>query len=285
MTDEAAPSADAGQAGAGSEATQTPDVAPVASDKGQAADGKGTPGTSEAAPRTGDTETTFFDPKTVPKELEPAYKQMQAAFTKKMQGLSSLRQKGEFYDQFSADPVGNMQKLAAQYGYSLTRAQAEKMAGQGDTGQDWQPQTWQEVLQKAEERATQKVFNELRPLLQEVQGIKKESIEKQLAEIDPTWQQYEEDMIANLRDNPGLARDPAKLYRISVPLEVIEARATQKALAKFETKAKSTVGAGGSNTHKKPGGLDPEQRFSSVAEAAAWARRKMEDEGRFPPKK
>jgi len=49
---------------------------------------------------------------------------MQAAFTKKMQGLSGDRQKIEAYNQFMQDPIGQMQQVAKQYGYSLTRAEA-----------------------------------------------------------------------------------------------------------------------------------------------------------------
>jgi hypothetical protein len=40
-------------------------------------------------------EETFFDPKQVPEELVPAYKQMQAAFTKKTQEIASSKKEAE----------------------------------------------------------------------------------------------------------------------------------------------------------------------------------------------
>lgn len=52
-------------------------------------------------------EEAFFDPNAIPEELKPAYKQMQAAFTKKTQEIAeqrkqaeALRQKAEAYDKY-----------------------------------------------------------------------------------------------------------------------------------------------------------------------------------------
>jgi hypothetical protein len=282
MADDASPSATAGQAGEGPAAPAT-DTAPEGGN-GQATASSGNVGTGTT--ETDPDEASFFDPKAVPEELQPAYKLMQRAFTKKMQALAKDRGKVQFYDQLSADPVGNLQKLAAQYGLQLTRAQAQQMASQGQaaagsTPADWQPQSWQEVLQKAEERAAERILGQLKPLLGEVQNIKKQSIEKQLEAIDPTWQQYEDEMIENLRSHPSLAGDPAKLYRLSVPQEVIESRATQAALRRFEAKAKSQGAAGGSTTStKKLASFDVDQRFSSVAEAAEFAKRQLAERGK-----
>ena len=65
-------------------------------------------GQASTAPATPD-EPTFFDPNSIPEELKPAYKQMQAAFTKKMQGISGDKQKIEAYNAFMSDPIGQMQ--------------------------------------------------------------------------------------------------------------------------------------------------------------------------------
>lgn len=55
----------------------------------------------------GKSEDTFFDPNQVPEELKPAYKQMQAAFTRKTQEIAearkaveSLKTKAEAYDKY-----------------------------------------------------------------------------------------------------------------------------------------------------------------------------------------
>lgn len=44
-------------------------------------------------------EETFFDPKTVPEALIPAYKQMQAAFTKKTQEIAEVRKNADSWKQ------------------------------------------------------------------------------------------------------------------------------------------------------------------------------------------
>lgn len=51
--------------------------------------------TQETTGTDGQSEETFFDPNTVPEELKPAYKQMQAAFTKKTQEIAQARKESE----------------------------------------------------------------------------------------------------------------------------------------------------------------------------------------------
>lgn len=57
------------------------------------------PSVQAPATETAQTEETFFDPKGLSPELEQAYKQMQAAFTKKTQDVASIRKKAESLDQ------------------------------------------------------------------------------------------------------------------------------------------------------------------------------------------
>ena len=291
MSTDAAPSGAEGQASAG-EANAAPAGAASESESGQGSKASSGEGTSRTTPKEsasqGSDEPTFYDPKQVPAELQGNYKSMQAAFTKAMQKLSGERNKVNFYDQFAADPVGNMQRLASQYGYRMSREQAA--AAVNDQAQEsippnWEPKSWEEVFSKAEERAAQKIFKNLQPLLDEVKSQKRAGIERQLSDIDPGWQQYEQEMADLIQQVPGLAAHPEKLYRLAVPPDVVESRATQRAIKKLEDKAKSAAGAGGSTTTKKPGAVDPNQRFSSVQEAAVWAQRKLEEDGKWPPKR
>ena len=46
---------------------------------------------------------TFFDPKELPEELQPEYKRMQAAFTKKTQAVADVRKKAEAFDNLIKD--------------------------------------------------------------------------------------------------------------------------------------------------------------------------------------
>lgn len=225
-------------------------------------------------------EPSFFDFNLLSPEqqeaLRPAYKQMQGAFTRKTQEIAAHRQKISEYDQFMADPVGNMQRMAAQMGYSLTRAQAAEALNQQQTQQEWQPNTWEEVLSRAKDEARREIMEELKPVLGNVQSMRAESIEKQLDSIDSNWRLYEDQMRENLQLAPNLVNDPAKLYKFSVPDEVLEARATQKALARFETKTKAAAVGGKTETSR---GIPADEKITDFASAAAAAKRKL-SEGR-----
>ena len=107
-------------------------------------------------------------------------------------------------------------------------------------------------MSRAEDRAVEKVLEKLSPFLGEVQTMKKTAVETQLNEIDPMWREHEEAMVQNLTDHPTLSKDPAKLYRISVPPEVLESRAVQKALKRMEQKGKSSKMQGSSTTTRQP---------------------------------
>lgn len=194
-------------------------------------------------------EETFFDPTQVSEELKPAYKLMQRAFSEKTQQLSAGKQKVEMYDRFMQNPVGMIRQLASQYG--MTIAEATAAATQQQNGQ-WTPQTWEEVVQKvtekAKEEAKRELLGDLQPLVREVQETKKTQIEKMLDENAPDWKLYEDKMTENLQKHPTLSSDPLLLYEVSLPRNVRESRATQAALKKIESKAKSSQVSGGSMT-------------------------------------
>lgn len=224
-------------------------VAPEVS-TGQAP-GQPSPDTGQATSAPQAEEPTFFDPSAIAEELKPAYKQMQAAFTKKMQGLSAHKQKIEAYDQFMRDPIGQMQQVASQYGYSLTRAQAaQAVQEQQNQAQNWEPQSWDEVMSKAEERAEQRIMAKLQPFLGNVQKQTATNIERQLSEIDPQWRSYEDDMRSMLQQHPTLVNDVSMLYRLSVPEEVLTSRAVQTALAKFQSKTEQAKVSGTTRTSR-----------------------------------
>ena len=260
-TPQAAPEVDTGQA-----------TAPTEPGQGQA----------QAAP-SAPAEPTFFDPNQIPEELKPAYKQMQSAFTKKMQSLSGDRQKIEAYDNFMSDPIGQMQQVARQYGYSLTRAEAAAAINQGQQaqGQQWEPQSWDEVIARTKEETRQEILRELQPLIGNVQKQTASNIERQLAEIDTNWSAYQDEMRTNLQQFPGLVNDVGKLYKISVPDDVLHSRAVQEALTKFHSKTEQAKVGGSSKTSRsEPAGPDLTKMKSGDAfNAAVEMARKMISKG------
>jgi len=250
---------------------------PPAESTGQAQAGGDTP-TGQAAAQAPPAEDSFFDPSKLPDDLKPAYKQMQAAYTKKTQELAKNRQKVEAYDAFAANPVQALQNLAQQYGFSLTKAEAKAaLQDQAAAGEDWQPKTWEEVFQKAEERAASKIMQQLQPIIGNVQKMQASSIENQLNSIDANWRVYEDDMRQNLSRHPTLVNDVGMLYRLSVPEEVYTSRAVQAALAKFESKARqATVG---SKTEAPRAAAAP-RNVSNFSEAVEEAKRMLAEHGR-----
>ena len=176
-------------------------------------------------------EDSFFDPNDLTDELMPAYKQMQAAYTKKAQAIAAEKHKIEAYNNFEQNPMESLQMLAQQYGYQLIQG-GQQPPQQGD--ENWEPQTWEEVLAKAEAKAEEKVLKRLEPLIGKVQQLQQSNTEQYLDNNFPDWRTYEDQMHENLKKHPTLANDPGTLYRMSVPDEVIKSRAAKSALQKIQ---------------------------------------------------
>ena len=260
----------------------TPDAGiPVVAPEGVTGQGPTTqqPAAGQAPGPPAPDDSVFFDPNEVSPELMPAYKQMQGAFTKKMQGLSTHRQKVEAYDAFMADPVSNLQRMATQYGLNLSRAEVNQAMGntQPQPAEPWQPQTYEEIVERAVEVAERRVMQGLAPLLSTVQQVQATNIEKQLQDIDPTWRTYEDTMREKLKKHPTLVNDVSELYRLSVPEEVYQAKATQTALKKLQGKTQAAqVADKGTTSRSAPA----PRKASSFAEAIEIAKETLAQQGR-----
>jgi hypothetical protein len=252
---------------------------------------QGTEGQStEQTTQTGtDTTDAYYDPaefnrltEALPDELKAQAKALQKSlqgnYTKKTQSLAENQRKVDAYNALMANPTAAIKHYAAQYGMTVSEAAAQQV--QADSND---PDSWDTVYSTAEERAMERFKKEYGHLFTELQALKKDSIEKTLTELDPTWHQYEDQMLANMQKHPTLASDAATLYRMSVPPEVLESRATQAALRKLEQKGKSANIAGSSTTTKKPGGVDPDAK-PSFQEAVALAKQRIKSKGgSLPP--
>jgi hypothetical protein len=268
--------------------------------EGQAADGslettgtesQGTEGQStEQTTQTGTgTTDAYYDPaefnrltEALPDELKEQAKALQKSlqgnYTKKTQALAENQKKIDAYNAIMANPTAAIKQYAAQYGLTVSEAAAQQANIDPND-----PQDWNTVYSTAEERALKKFEEKYGHVFNELQTLKKESIEKTLTELDPAWHQYEDAMLANMQKHPTLAQDAATLYRMSVPPEVLESRATQAALRKLENKGRSANIAGSSTTTKKPGGVDPNAK-PSFQEAVALAKQQIKSKGgSLPP--
>jgi hypothetical protein len=200
---------------------------------------------------------------------------MQSAFTKKMQGLSkeadAQRQAIEAYNAFMADPVGNAQRVLQQYGGPQQPAQNGGAGGQA--AEEWQPQTWNEVIARAKEEgateAERRIMERLSPYLQNVQELRKQTVEQQLSQIDPEWMKYEDGMKKTMKEHPTMVNDVGLLYRSSVPSEVLENQATQRALRIFEKKGKAAQVSGTTTVpHTESGAPKQAKNFNEAVKQA-----------------
>jgi hypothetical protein len=186
---------------------------------------------------------SFFDPASIADnpQLMAAYKQMQGSYTKRMQEYAKHRPKVEAYDRFERDPVGTMRQLAAQYGLQVVERGQEQ-------SQEQEFKSWDDVQQHFFKEFEKKYLN---PVVNEVKSLKKQSIESHLDSKFSDWRTYEPEMMEKLREHPSLVNDPDTLYRISVPQEVWEARATKAAMQKLKGATEHAQVAGGSSTAKQ----------------------------------
>ncbi len=217
-------------------------------------------------------EDVFYDSTNIPPELEATYKQFQKAYTQKTQALANQRQKIEAYDQFMSNPHAALQQLAQQHGYQLSAGQTGVSPDANREPEPWEPNTWEDVLARAEERAEQRVLQSLSPMLQELRGLKKTAIEQQLDAAVPDWRQYEDEFAETIRTHPTLVNDPAKLARIAMPDNVLESRAMQAALKRLKSQqASAEVGGGSENATQAPSGAPPTgaTSFQQAVEMAA----------------
>ena len=247
----------------------TTDVTPE-SDQGQSFDAQEQ--TTQGGPV--QDEETFFDPASIQgkPELEAAYKQMQAAFTKKTQSIASQRERLKLLDSFERDPIGTLQSIVPQYGYTLTPAQQREAAKQ----QEWNPDSWDDVLTRAREEAKAEVMKELNPMFDEVKTMKRTAMESYMDNNFPDWRLYEDQMTSLLGSHPTLAKDPETLYRMAVPENVLAARAAKKAVNKMQSKASAAQTSGGSTT---PKASSTPKKARSFSEAVALAKQQLAEQG------
>ena len=222
---------------------------------------------------TGDGGESFFDYESVKgTPNEAAYKEMQRAFSKKTEVLKAGADKIRQYDQYVANPVESIKAFAAQNGYQLVQGQPKDQNGESQKFENWD-----DVMGEAERR----VMDKLQPMLGEMQNMKKQSVEQSLDTNHPDWRTYEDGMMANLQAHPSLVSDPDMLYRMSVPEEVLAARANKAALDKIQGTTESGKVQGQSTTTQK---TNKTPKIESFDDAVKFARQELSRQGIAPPR-
>ena len=214
---------------------------------------------------TGQGGESFFDYESIKDkpELVSIYKEMQRGLTTKSEAFKAGADKIAQYDQFIANPVATMQQLAQQYGYQMVQGTP--------TTEDGKPKTynnWADVESAADERAEKRLNERLNPVINELQTMKKQNVEHALDNAHPDWRTYEDSMMKNLQLYPELVNDTEMLYRMSIPAEVLAARATKAALAKIQGTNESALIQGQSATTKSVNKIPQVSSFNDAVNSA-----------------
>lgn len=188
------------------------------------------------------TEESFFDPSSLDPALMGGYKEMQGAFTRRMQELAQHRDKIKQYDSFMADPRTSIETLARQYGYQLSHGQ--QAAADNGQSNEWEPQTWNEVLDRTKSEARQDVMREIQPIMAQ---ITQNELSRTLDIEVPGWRTYEERFTDTLMRHPTLREDVHALAAAAMPREVQESRAMQKAMKQLEKRGEGNKSKPGSS--------------------------------------
>lgn len=151
---------------------------------------------------------TFMDPNKIPAELLPAFKAMQASFTKGMQGIKGEKEKAEVMDELMKDPAAGIAYLAKKYGVELGETpKGETKPPVGET------EKW--IRDMIEEVVGTKLKDSLSPLQSAQYEAKAKADLAYLDANHPDWKLYEQVMEEVLKKHPTMAGDLDELYRIS----------------------------------------------------------------------
>lgn len=187
-------------------------TAPDAENTGLTQPADATQGTQEQTFVTGDEN---LDPRKLDPALQPIFKRMQGAYTKKMQSLAQIQEKAAVVDRFYNDRAFAEQTLAqwaAQNGYQITPANgkvpAQQQQAQGDVpaylveafkqnldpALHWMAEPQAKAMWTAMQGMLTPVFQQQQQQTQHQRETEWQKTADELAELAPGWEEHEETM-------------------------------------------------------------------------------------------
>lgn len=209
----------------------------------------------------------FADPKSIPAELRPHFKALQATFTKKMQAAAAatkhatiVAKKAEALDVLTNDAEFIKWMDARQKGL-LGKKGNNRSVANDDDDDDETPLTRKQLAQMLEERDNKREEQRRRQSATEAFEAEK----KQFKKDNPDWQLYSDDIDAMINDNPRLPLQDA--------YDLLKARERKKNGKAALIKAKKNAN---SQKPSSSGGKEPEKKGKmSFLEAADLARKQL----------
>ena len=193
-------------------------------------------GQSEAAPEgttaapAADSIPGMYDPETW--SGKQVHDHWQPMYTKRSQELAEIRKVADQWSQVQQNPWPVINDFLQRAGYKAVSA-AEQAAM--DTG-EFDGQSAQQNPQAIEQQVNAMLERRLAPLQRSFQERETNNVIAELSREFPDWQQYESEITQNLQQFPNLAFDIQKLYDMSVPGHVRDARAYKRHLKQMETR-------------------------------------------------
>lgn len=140
---------------------------------------------------------TFLDPKSVPDELKPAFKRMQASFTRKMQAASGVLKQAEAFEQLVADPAFRSWIETRKSGKPTSKVSEDE----DDTDDEDKPLTKRELKNLLAQEKVQEEHKQQEVMLR--------AEAKAFKENHPNWDIHKDEMDAVLSKNPTLSYEQA----------------------------------------------------------------------------
>ena len=202
---------------AGSEQSKGTELTTPGSEQSEAAQA----GTT--APETADSVPGMYDPETW--SGKQVHDHWQPMYTKRSQEMARLRGDMERYKQVEQNPWPVINDFLQRSGLKAVSVAEQDAINNELGGESAQPNP-----QAIESMVQHMLEQRLAPLQKNLQERETNNVIAELNREFPDWQQYESEITNNLRQLPNLAFDIQKLYDMSVPGHVRDARAYQRHL-------------------------------------------------------
>lgn len=150
----------------------------------------------------------FANPKSIPKELRPAFKAMQAQFTRKMQAASTSITKAQAFDRIAADPGFRAwaKKRAEQMKQGRDTSEDDSDDSDTDSSDTGNGKLTSKSIEKIVQRA---IASALEPMRKQQQNAQIEQEFKQFRKSNPGWEAFKEEMSELMSEHPTLTYEMA----------------------------------------------------------------------------
>jgi len=246
-------------------------------------------GSTQPAEGGGQAQDTFFDPKTLPPELQGTWKRMQGAYTRKMQQFAANRDKADLVDRFNTDPAVRrqiLQQYAHELGLQVNRGEAAdtgapKSKAPAEFVENFRSNLPQELKWMAESLAGgfwDANQASLAPMQQQLEsqliGSREQEFDSLAADLPPGWEEHEDEM-SDLLDflqgsamrHPVFGSKPSLLYQLVTG----QAMATTQAIERMGQAAQNRMSSSRNGARVQPNIAERIMKTRNISEAIRMA--------------